>query len=75
MASACASTTQGACAVPVCCAATSAIHSYVNVVACKSAISYIDGNKGILRYRGIPIEQLAERASFLEVRSQALIQP
>lgn len=42
-------------------------HSYVNVVACKSAISYIDGNKGILRYRGIPIEQLAERASFLEV--------
>lgn len=42
-------------------------HRYVNTVACKSAISYIDGNKGILRYRGFPIEELAERASFLEV--------
>jgi len=35
--------------------------------ACTSAITYIDGEKGILRYRGYPIEQLAEKASFLEV--------
>lgn len=33
----------------------------------KSSISYIDGGKGILRYRGYPIEELAERSSFLEV--------
>ncbi len=35
----------------------------------KSAISYIDGDKGILRYRGYPIEQLAERSNFTEVRA------
>ena len=35
--------------------------------ACKSEITYIDGDKGILRYRGYPIEQLAEKSSFLEV--------
>lgn len=40
---------------------------YVNTTACKSAISYIDGDAGILRYRGIPIEQLAQRSSFLDV--------
>ncbi|MFQ5410028.1 MAG: citrate synthase [Anaerolineales bacterium] len=40
---------------------------YANTAACKSAITYIDGEKGILRYRGYPIEVLAERASFLEV--------
>eukprot|EP00884_Botryococcus_braunii_P005517 jgi/Botrbrau1/14967/Bobra.0018s0069.1 len=40
---------------------------YVNTAACRSAISYIDGDKGILRYRGYPIEQLAERSSFAEV--------
>src|SRR5205823_6316813 len=34
---------------------------------CRSAITYIDGDKGILRYRGYPIEQLAENATFLEV--------
>lgn len=39
---------------------------YVNTGACTSAITFIDGEKGILRYRGIPIEVLAERASFLE---------
>lgn len=39
---------------------------YVNTTACISRISYIDGAKGVLRYRGYPIEQLAERASFLE---------
>ncbi|NWF68276.1 MAG: citrate synthase [Chloroflexi bacterium] len=40
---------------------------YGNTGACKSAITYIDGDAGILRYRGYPIEQLAERASFVEV--------
>lgn len=38
-----------------------------STAACSSAITYIDGDAGILRYRGIPIEQLAERSSFLEV--------
>lgn len=42
-------------------------NGYLNVAACKSAVSYIDGDKGILRYRGYPIEQLAERSNFLEV--------
>ncbi len=41
---------------------------YVNTAACKSAISFIDGDKGILRYRGYPIEQLAEKSHFSEVR-------
>ncbi len=40
---------------------------YVNTGACKSAITYLDGDAGILRYRGYPIEQLAEQSSFLEV--------
>jgi len=39
---------------------------YVNTASCRSAISFIDGEKGILRYRGYPIEQLAERSTFLE---------
>src|ERR1700751_1839173 len=38
-----------------------------NTGACESAITYIDGDAGILRYRGIPIEQLAEKSSFVEV--------
>ncbi len=38
-----------------------------NTASCRSAITYIDGEAGILRYRGYPVEQLAERASFLEV--------
>ena len=41
--------------------------AFMNTAACRSAITFIDGDKGILRYRGYPIEQLAERASFLEV--------
>jgi len=41
--------------------------AFMNTASCKSAITFIDGDKGILRYRGYPIEQLAERASFLEV--------
>lgn len=40
--------------------------AYVNTGACTSAITFIDGEKGILRYRGIPIEVLAERSNFLE---------
>src|SRR5579864_9694812 len=37
-----------------------------NTGACQSAITFIDGEKAILRYRGIPIEQLAERSTFSE---------
>jgi len=40
---------------------------YVNTGACTSAITFIDGEKGILRYRGYPIEELAEHSTFLEV--------
>ena len=40
---------------------------YGATASCKSDITYIDGNAGILRYRGYPIEQLAENSSFLEV--------
>ncbi|HET9167900.1 MAG TPA: citrate synthase [Actinospica sp.] len=40
---------------------------FVNTASCTSAITYIDGDAGILRYRGYPIDQLAERCSFLEV--------
>ncbi|HSJ63810.1 MAG TPA: citrate synthase [Gemmatimonadaceae bacterium] len=41
--------------------------AFMNTASCQSAITYIDGDKGILRYRGYPIEQLAENATFLEV--------
>jgi citrate synthase len=41
--------------------------AFMNTASCKSAITFIDGDKGILRYRGYPIEQLADSASFLEV--------
>ncbi len=40
---------------------------FVNTASTKSAITYIDGDAGILRYRGIPIEQLAEKSTFIEV--------
>src|SRR4028118_1780607 len=40
---------------------------FVNTAACTSAITYIDGDAGILRYRGYPIDQLAGRAGFVEV--------
>ena len=40
---------------------------FVNTASCESTITYIDGDAGILRYRGYPIEELAEQASFLEV--------
>ena len=39
---------------------------FVNTASCRSAITYIDGGAGILRYRGYPIEQLAENSTFLE---------
>ena len=40
---------------------------FVNTASCRSAITYIDGDEGILEYRGYPIEQLAEHSTFLEV--------
>ena len=40
---------------------------FVNTASTKSAITYIDGDAGILRYRGIPIDQLAEKSTFIEV--------
>ena len=40
---------------------------YMNTITCTSTISFIDGDKGILEYRGYPIEVLAEKCSFLEV--------
>ena len=40
--------------------------AFMNTAACRSAITYIDGDKGILMYRGYPIEQLAEHSDFLE---------
>lgn len=39
---------------------------FVNTANCKSAITFVDGEKGILRYRGIPVEQLAEKSTFVE---------
>ncbi|MBI2912997.1 MAG: citrate (Si)-synthase, partial [Chloroflexi bacterium] len=40
--------------------------AFTNTASCRSAITYIDGDRGILEYRGYPIEELAERSSFLE---------
>jgi citrate synthase len=40
--------------------------AFMNTASCRSAITFIDGDKGILRYRGYPIEELAEKCSFLE---------
>ncbi len=40
---------------------------YTNTASCKSRITFVDGDRGILRYRGYPIEQLAEESTFLEV--------
>ena len=41
--------------------------AFLNTASCQSAITYIDGDRGILRYRGYPIEQLAQHCTFLEV--------
>src|SRR2546430_6696006 len=40
--------------------------AFMNTANCRSAITYIDGDKGILLYRGYPIEQLAEQSDYLE---------
>jgi citrate synthase len=40
---------------------------YANVASCRSAITYLDGDAGVLQYRGYPIQELAERSSYLEV--------
>ena len=39
---------------------------FANTGSCRSAITFVDGERGILRYRGIPVEQLAERSTFKE---------
>ncbi len=41
--------------------------AFMNTASCKSRVTFIDGDKGILRYRGYPIEQLAEQSTYLEV--------
>jgi citrate synthase len=41
--------------------------AFMNTASCQSSITFIDGDKGILRYRGYPIDQLAEKCNFLEV--------
>ena len=40
---------------------------FVNTGSCESGITFLDGEKGVLRYRGYPIEQLAEKSNFLEI--------
>ena len=40
--------------------------AFLNTASCRSAVTYIDGDQGILRYRGYPIEQLAEKSTYLE---------
>ena len=42
-------------------------YGFMNTAACASSITYLDGDQGILRYRGYPIEQLADKSSFIEV--------
>src|SRR6266480_2551265 len=41
--------------------------AFMNTASCRSAITYIDGDQGILEYRGYPIDQLAEQSTYLEV--------
>src|ERR1700736_2113201 len=41
--------------------------AFLNTASCRSAITFIDGERSILRYRGYPIQELAERSTFLEV--------
>src|SRR5712691_560896 len=41
--------------------------AFMNTASCRSSITFIDGDKGILEYRGYPIDQLAEQSSYLEV--------
>ena len=42
-------------------------YGYINTGSCESAITYLDGEKGILRYRGYPVEDLAKNSRFVEV--------
>ena len=48
---------------------------YGNTGSCNSAITFIDGEKGILRYRGIPIEELAEKSTFVEIALPVDLRP
>src|SRR5215207_9437773 len=41
--------------------------AFMNTASCRSAITYLDGENGVLEYRGYPIEQLAEHSTYLEV--------
>src|ERR1700746_2173145 len=41
--------------------------AFMNTASCKSRITFIDGDKGILEYRGYPIDELAEKSNYLEV--------
>src|SRR6266436_875353 len=41
--------------------------AYMNTASTRSAITFLDGEKGVLRYRGIPIEELADKSTFVEV--------
>src|ERR1700761_3187410 len=41
--------------------------AFMNTASCRSAITYLDGEAGVLEYRGYPIEQLAEKSTYLEV--------
>src|ERR1043166_3381700 len=41
--------------------------AFMNTASCKSRITFIDGDKGILEYRGYPIDELAEKSTYLEV--------
>src|SRR5688572_31715004 len=41
--------------------------AFTNTASCRSAITYIDGEAGVLQHRGIPIEQLCEKSTYLEV--------
>src|SRR3954452_21673829 len=41
--------------------------AFMNTASCRSAVTYLDGDQGVLEYRGYPIEQLAEQSSYLEV--------
>src|SRR3970040_2670126 len=48
-------------------------NGYGNTGSCESAITFIDGEKGILRYRGYPIEEVAGKTSFVEVASLLIL--
>jgi len=47
--------------------------AFMNTASCGSSITFLDGERGILRYRGYPIEVLAEHCTFLEKRATAVV--